>query len=107
MDDTPIKATHQARHENWICTKCAWRGSYSSTAGVMYHDVDWQHCPSCNAIALPITGSTMSVKQYEETIPPQYICMTCKTVIGPIWDDDENQCQCGVYEFEVWRVAPV
>lgn len=51
-------------------------------------------------------GSTMSIHQHEETIPPQYICMTCKTVIGPVWDDGENQCECDVYKFEVWRVAP-
>lgn len=42
----------------------------------------------------------------EDTILPQYICMTCKTVIGPVWDDYENQCSCGEYEYEVWRVAP-
>ena len=39
-------------------------------------------------------------------LEPQYICMTCKTVIGPIWDDEENQCNCtGAYDFEVWRVC--
>ena len=43
-----------------------------------------------------------------DKLEPQYICMTCKTVIGPIWDDYDNQCKCkDVYEFEVWRVAPI
>lgn len=43
-----------------------------------------------------------------DKLEPQYICMTCKTVIGPIWDDYENQCKCkDPYEFEVWRVAPI
>lgn len=37
----------------------------------------------------------------EDFLPPQYICLTCKTVIGPVWDDEENQCSCDVYEFEV------
>jgi len=32
--------------------------------------------------------------------------MTCKTVIGPIWDDYDNQCKCGP-DFEVWRVFSV
>ena len=39
---------------------------------------------------------------------PQFICMTCKTVIGPIWDDYDNQCNCkDQYDIEVWRVTPV
>ena len=42
-----------------------------------------------------------------DKLKPQYICMTCKTVIGPIWDDYDNQCNCGPYEFEVWRVFSV
>lgn len=52
-------------------------------------------------VAEPLT------EEAKEKIPPQYICMTCKTVIGPIWDDHENQCNCDVYEYEVWLVAPV
>ncbi len=40
-----------------------------------------------------------------ETLKPQFICMTCKTVIGPIWDDFKNRCKCkDVYDYEVWRV---
>ena len=42
----------------WICTKCTWKGHYSLTIGVMYHGVDWQHCPSCNSIAIPLKGNT-------------------------------------------------
>ncbi len=49
----------------------------------------------------------MTVEDIEDKLLPQYICMTCKTVIGPIWDDDKNQCDCGAYEFEVWRVASI
>lgn len=42
----------------------------------------------------------------EETIIPQWICMTCKTVIGPIVDDEKHKCKCkDVYLFEHWRVA--
>ncbi len=44
----------------------------------------------------------------EDILSPQFICMTCKTVIGSIWDDDENQCKCkDVYYIEVYRVASV
>lgn len=44
----------------------------------------------------------------EETIPPQWICMTCKTVIGPIVDDDEHTCKCkDIYDIELWLVEPV
>jgi hypothetical protein len=45
----------------------------------------------------------MSDKEFE----PQFICMTCKKVIGPIWDDNENQCDCQdqAYSPEVWRVV--
>lgn len=43
-----------------------------------------------------------------ETIPPQWICMTCKTVVGPIVDDDEHRCKCDdVYLIDLWLVAPV
>lgn len=35
-----------------------------------------------------------------------WICHTCKTVIGPIVDDDENKCGCDVYEFEYSRYIP-
>lgn len=39
---------------------------------------------------------------------PVYICLTCKTVIGPVWDDFENKCKCAEpYDYEVVRVAPV
>ncbi len=57
------EATHQARHPDWMCTKCYWKGNYSSTVGVIYHGVDWQHCPSCNSVAIPTVGSTKSVKR--------------------------------------------
>ena len=41
-----------------------------------------------------------------EILEPQWICMACKTIIGPIWDDYDNQCKCkDPYEFEVWRVV--
>ncbi len=49
----------------------------------------------------------VKVEDIENKLLPQYICMTCKTVIGPIWDDDKNQCDCGAYEFEVWRVTSI
>lgn len=37
----------------WICTKCAWQGSEEETDPVMYRGVDWQNCPSCQAVAIP------------------------------------------------------
>ncbi|MCK4883556.1 MAG: hypothetical protein KAS30_01670 [Candidatus Diapherotrites archaeon] len=37
---------------------------------------------------------------------PIYICLTCKKVIGPIWDDYDNDCGCGD-DYEIYRVAPV
>ncbi len=43
----------------------------------------------------------------DKEMKPVYICLTCKKVIGPIWDDDKNQCGCGPYDYEVVRVAPV
>ena len=39
----------------WICTQCGWGGKYTDAAPVMYHGVDWQNCPSCGAVAIPIT----------------------------------------------------
>lgn len=57
-----LRATHQAVCSDWMCTKCNWNGSYSLTRGVMYHGVDWQHCPSCDGVAIPAVGSTKSVK---------------------------------------------
>jgi hypothetical protein len=46
--------------------------------------------------------------QQDETIPPQWICMTCKTVVGPVVDDDEHKCNCkDVYLVDLWLVAPV
>ena len=38
----------------WICTKCSWKGEYQDTMPVMYHGVDWQNCPSCKSVAIPI-----------------------------------------------------
>jgi len=44
----------------------------------------------------------------DETIPPQWICMTCKTVVGPVVDDDKHKCNCkDVYLVDLWLVAPV
>lgn len=41
-------------------------------------------------------------------LEPQYICMACKTVIGPVWDDYDNQCKCeDPYSIEVWRVVSI
>ena len=40
----------------WVCTKCLWEGVYSLTKGVMYRGIDWQHCPSCNSIVIPLLG---------------------------------------------------
>ena len=40
----------------------------------------------------------------DDIVKPQYICMNCKTLIGPIWDDDENQCNCDEYEYLVLRL---
>ena len=40
-----------------------------------------------------------------EIMEPQFICLTCKTVIGPTWDDYDNQCNCkDIYDIEVYRV---
>lgn len=57
-----MKATHQARYEDWICTRCNWTGTYSTTVGVMYWGIDWQNCPSCNSTAIPIIGSTERIE---------------------------------------------
>ncbi len=35
-----------------------------------------------------------------------WICHTCKTVIGPIIDDDENRCGCDEYDFRYSRYIP-
>jgi hypothetical protein len=56
--DPGLTAMEQGRCSDWTCTKCGWTGDYSSTVGVMYHGTDWQHCPSCNSVAIPATGST-------------------------------------------------
>lgn len=41
-----------------------------------------------------------------EKLTPQFICMACKIVIGPIWDDDDDKCICAdPYDHEVWRVV--
>lgn len=40
--------------KNWICTKCHWQGEYKKTMPVMYHAIDWQNCPACGAVAIPI-----------------------------------------------------
>lgn len=43
-----------------------------------------------------------------ETIPPQWICMTCKTVIGPVVDDDEHKCKCeDPYLIDLWLVTAI
>lgn len=44
------------RDDWWICTKCSWKGVYHLTKGVIYRGIDWQHCPSCNSIAIPLLG---------------------------------------------------
>jgi hypothetical protein len=44
------------RNDLWVCTKCLWEGVYSLTKGVMYRGIDWQHCPSCNSIVIPLLG---------------------------------------------------
>ena len=43
--------------DKWMCTKCMWQGVYSETKPVMYRGIDWQHCPSCNSVAIPLLGS--------------------------------------------------
>jgi hypothetical protein len=44
----------------------------------------------------------------DKMLSPQWICVTCKTVIGPIVDDDANRCKCNdVYLMELWLVAPL
>lgn len=42
-----------------------------------------------------------------EVMKPQFICLSCMTVIGEVWDDDENTCKCPdqAYGFEVYRVV--
>ncbi|MCP4650414.1 MAG: hypothetical protein GY853_10095 [PVC group bacterium] len=37
----------------WHCTECEWQGTYKQTKTVMYHGIDWQDCPSCDAPCLP------------------------------------------------------
>ena len=46
--------------ENWICTKCGRKSKYTEMHHVMYRAVDWEHCPNCESIAIPIIGSTAS-----------------------------------------------
>jgi len=44
----------------------------------------------------------------DKVLSPQWICMTCKTVVGPVVDDDEHRCKCkDDYLIELWLVAPV
>jgi len=31
-----------------------WSGKYKDTNPVMYHGQDWQNCPSCEAVAIPM-----------------------------------------------------
>lgn len=38
----------------WICTSCKWSGKYKDTIPVMYHGHDWQNCPLCNAVVIPM-----------------------------------------------------
>lgn len=77
--------THRARFGDWICTRCDWAGQYAATMGVTYRSIDWQHCPSCNCVAIPTSGSTEThseqdaIESAEADIPPQYICITCKS----------------------------
>ena len=42
----------------------------------------------------------------DKFIAPQFICLTCNTVIGPVWDDDDHKCRCDIYEYEVIRLVP-
>ena len=55
------------RNDWWICTKCSWKGDYQLTKGVMYKGVDWQHCPSCDSIAIPLLGRNAIVT----VLPPK------------------------------------
>lgn len=48
----PIKIIYCERE--WICTSCMWSGKYKDTIPVMYHGNDWQNCPSCNTVAIPM-----------------------------------------------------
>lgn len=65
---TDMGATHMARFKYWNCTRCIWEGQYDETDGVMYRGVDWQHCPSCGAIAIPRLGSTLSLPEIKERL---------------------------------------
>lgn len=47
---------YQSKNSNrkWTCTKCDWNGRYSKAEHVMYKGIDWEHCPVCHSIAIPI-----------------------------------------------------
>ena len=51
-----LKHVREVRNkdDNWYCTKCMWSGKYKETIPVMYNALDWQNCPSCTAIAIPV-----------------------------------------------------
>lgn len=53
------------RFDNWKCTQCTWEGEGRHTAPVMYRGTDWQNCPSCNAPAIPLEGSTFRLSLIE------------------------------------------
>ena len=38
-------------------------------------------------------------------VVPQFVCLNCKKVIGPVWDDEEHQCGCDMYEYDVIRLV--
>lgn len=64
----------------------------------------------CSCHDIPTDEAAQHSVQADGTdgLVPQWICMTCKTVIGPIVDDGENRCNCkDDYLIELWRVAPV
>ena len=46
--------------EIWKCTTCHWEGTYSDTLHVMYHGIDWEKCPSCGSVLIPMCGSTIN-----------------------------------------------
>jgi hypothetical protein len=44
----------------------------------------------------------------QKALSPQWICLACKTVVGPVVDDDKHRCNCkDGYLVDLWLVAPV
>jgi hypothetical protein len=44
------------RDEKWKCTDCLWQGTKKECLPVMYRSTDWRQCPSCESIAIPLSG---------------------------------------------------